>query len=390
MTSGGVLRAWPSSACSHSPTPHPGCGRPRSDTTAPGGALRVPASAVTFSPRPTARGQPVERTLADVLLAAPYTGPPELTLARVVTEWTPDAPTLVLVLVLGGAYAVGLRRVRSFGGEWPVNRVVAFGAGVVLLGLIGCSFLGVYSDVLFWVRATQNMLALMVVPLLLALGAPLTLALAAVPEAVGVRLRAVGRGRVLRLLTFPLVMTVVLVGPLIALYLSPLYEQSLNHGWVAFVARLVLVGGGFLYFWTRVQLDPTPRGGSHVVSFAISLTEAVADGALGIALWLGPAVAPAYYLALARPWGPSTYTDQVVGAGVLWIGGDVAGLPFLFVLFLRWMRDDERQARVVDAALDREELVAGLRAPVDGAEPVSAPGLWWENDETLAERFRKR
>ena len=127
-----------------------------------------------------------------------------------------------------------------------------------------------------------------------------------------------------------------------------------------------------------------------MVSFAISLTEAVADGALGIALWLGPAVAPAYYLALARPWGPSTYTDQVFGAGVLWIGGDVAGLPFLFVLFLRGMRDDERQARVVDAALDREELVAGLRAPVDGAEPVSAPGLWWENDETLAERFRKR
>lgn len=320
----------------------------------------------------------------------PYTGPPELTPARVVTEWTPGVPTLLLVLLLGGAYWLGLRRVRAAGGVWPVNRVVAFGAGVVLLGLLGCSFLGVYSGVLFWVRAAQNMLALMVVPLLLALGAPLTLVLGAVPGAVAGRLLAVGRGRVLHFLTFPLVMTLVLVGPLIVLYLSPLYEQSLRHAWVGFVVRLVLVGGGFLYFWTRVQLDPTPRGGSHVVSFAISITEAVADGALGVALWLGPAVAPAYYLALARPWGPSAYTDQVVGAGVLWIGGDVAGLPFLFVLFLRWMRDDERQASMVDAELDRAELVAELRAPVDGSAPTTAPGLWWETDENLADRFRKR
>ena len=324
-----------------------------------------------------------------MLLAASYTGPPELTPARVVGEWTPDAPTLALVVVLGAAYGLGLRRVRMSGVGWPLRRVVAFGAGTVLLGLLGCSFLGVYSDVLFWVRGAQNMLALMVVPLLLALGAPLTLVLAAVPDRVAGRLRAAGRGRVLRVLTFPLVMTLVLVGPLIVLYLSPLYEQSLRHAVVGFAARLVLVGGGFLYFWTRVQLDPTPRGGSHVVSFAISLTEAVADGALGIALWLGPAVAPAYYLALARPWGPSTYTDQVIGAGVLWIGGDVAGLPFLFVLFLRWMRDDERQARVVDAELDREELVAELRAPVDGSAPTTAPGLWWEQDENLAQRFRR-
>jgi cytochrome c oxidase assembly factor CtaG len=332
----------------------------------------------------------VGRTLDAVLLAASYTGPPELTPARVVTEWTADVPTVLLVLVLGGAYALGVRRVRASGGAWPVTRVVAFTAGVVLLGLLGCSFLGVYSDVLFWVRATQNMLSLMVVPLLLALGAPLTLALAAVPAPVAVRLRAVGRGRVLRFLTFPLVMTLVLVGPLIVLYLSPLYEQSLRHAAVGFGARLVLVGGGFLYFWTRVQLDPTPRGGSHVVSFAISLTEAVADGALGVALWLGPAVAPAYYLAVARPWGPSAYVDQAIGAGVLWIGGDVAGLPFLLVLFLRWMRDDERQARVVDDELDREELVAVLRSPVDGSEPAATAGLWWETDENLAERFRKR
>jgi cytochrome c oxidase assembly factor CtaG len=343
--------------------------------------------------RTTVLGQPgqfLERTLDGVLLAAAYTGPSELTPTRILTSWTVDVPTVLLMLVLGGAYTLGVRRVRAAGAGWPLNRVAAFGAGVLLLGLLGCSFLGVYSGVLFWVRAAQNMLALMVVPLLLALGAPLTLVLAAVPVGVAARLRAVGRGRVLRFLTFPLVMTVVLVGPLIVLYLTPLYKLSLRHAAVGLLARLVLVAGGFLYFWTRVQLDPTPRGGSHVVSFAISLTEAVADGVLGVVLWQGPAVAPAYYLALARPWGPSVYTDQVFGAGMLWIGGDVAGLPFLFALFLRWMRDDERQAGVEDAELDRAEQVVELQVPTDGSEPAAAPGLWWETDENLAERFRRR
>ncbi len=327
-----------------------------------------------------------------MLLAAGYTGPPELTLSRVLTSWTLDVSTVLVVVLLGGLYAVGVRRVQAAGGAWAPRRTVAFAAGVALLALLGLSFLGVYSPVLFWVRATQNMLALMVVPLLLALGAPLTLALAASPTDVAARLRALGRSAGLRALTFPAVMTVLLVGPLLVLYLTPLYEQTLRHALLGTLVRLGLTGCGFLYFWTRLQLDPTPRGGSHVVSFAISLGEAVADGVLGVVLWLGPTVAPAYYAAVARPWGPSGYLDQVFGAGVLWIGGDVAGLPFLFVLFLRWMRDDERSASVVDAELDRAEQLAALRAPLadDGSDvPPTRPGLWWEHDEGLADRFTR-
>ena len=45
-------------------------------------------------------------------------------------------------------------------------------------------------------------------------------------------------------------------------------------------------------------------------------------------------------------------------------------------------------ADISDAELDQEQLVAELRAPVDGAAP--APGLWWEQDENLADRFKRR
>jgi len=41
-----------------------------------------------------------------------YQGPPALTAARVFTSWTLDVPVLVAVLLAGGLYLAGMRRVR--------------------------------------------------------------------------------------------------------------------------------------------------------------------------------------------------------------------------------------------------------------------------------------
>jgi cytochrome c oxidase assembly factor CtaG len=154
------------------------------------------------------------------------------------------------------------------------------------------------------------------------------------------------------------------------------------------LVKLVLLGAGFIYFWTRIQLDPTPREDSHLVSVWIALTEVIFDGVLGLVIWLGPLVAPDYYEAIARTWGPDLRIDQIIGAGVLWIGGDVAGLPFVAALFVRWSRDDNRKAKEIDAELDAEEAQAA--EAVEAGEAPAKSGLWWENDPVLAERFKRR
>ncbi|SFK25623.1 cytochrome c oxidase assembly protein [Amycolatopsis sacchari] len=293
-----------------------------------------------------------------------------LSWGRILTAWTPDVPAIVFVLLLGGGYLFAARRVPA----WPRGRTTAFLAGLATVLLLTCSFLGVYDDALFWVRALQVVVLLMVTPLLLALGAPLTLVLATVPFAD--RLRRIGRGTLARALTFPLVITVLLIVPPFLIYLTPLYELTLRHGAIDELVRLLLVCCGFCYFWTRLRLDPTPREDHHLVSFGISFAEVVVDAALGLVLWLGPLRAAGYYHALARTWGPDLRTDQIVGAGILWIGGDLAGLPFVGALFTRWMRDDDRQAKEIDRTLDEQE--------------DAGSGLWWENDPQLAERFRRR
>ena len=72
---------------------------------------------------------------------------------------------------------------RRSGGRWPVGRSLAYGAGLVTIVVATMSFLGVYAHVLFWVTSVQLALLLTVAPVLLSLGAPVTLVRAARPSA---------------------------------------------------------------------------------------------------------------------------------------------------------------------------------------------------------------
>jgi cytochrome c oxidase assembly factor CtaG len=272
------------------------------------------------------------------------------------------------------------------GGEWPGARSWAFLlGGLGSTALVAFSFLGVYDDTLFWVRAAQNVVLLMVGPMFLALGAPLTLVRELVSAPARTRLSGLLRSRAARAATFPPVVTAVLIAPLFVVYLTPLYASALQSSVLSGLVGALLVAAGFVYFWTRLGVDPTPRTDPHLVTVWITLLEVVSDGALGLTLWLGPLIASDYYHAVARAWGPDLRLDQVIGAGVLWIGGDLAGLPFLAVVLVRWMRDDQRDAARVDAELD-------AAADGDGKpdSPSGRPRLWWEDHPELAERFRRR
>jgi len=336
------------------------------------------------------------------LLAGGYHGPPELTASRVLTSWTLDLPVLLAVLVAGGLYLAGVRRLHRAGRPWGTGRVLAFGAGGLgVLVLATMSFIGVYQGVLFYIRSVQTILLLLVVPLFLALGAPLTLAIGALPR-LGPRLDAAVHSRTARLLTFPAITTMVLVLVPFVLYFSPWYAASLARAPVRELTYLALLAPGFVFFWMFLRVDPVPRAYPYLVGLWVSAAEVVGDAALGLAVLAGQSLlAGAYYRALARPWGPGLRTDQIIGGGVLWILGDLVGLPFLAAQFIRMMREDEAEAAAVDAQLDAQEAARAAvpdagRDPADpagdagGSGQEGAPGgqPWWEDDPRFAGRFR--
>lgn len=342
---------------------------------------------------------------------AAYSGPPELTLSRVFTSWTLDLPVLALVLLLGGCYLAGLRRLSRIGQRWPAGRAVSFiGLGLGMLVIATMSWVGVYQNVLFWVRSAQTILLLLVVPLFLALGRPLTLAIAATAAAER-RINAVLRTRVARLGTFPLITAAYIVATPFALYFSPWYESTFHNDAIRQITYLALMAPGLLFFWTLLRVDPVPREYPYLVSIWITTAEVIFDAALGLMVLADQnLIAGAYYHALARPWGPTPQVDQMFGGAVLWVFGDVVGLPFLVAQIVQMMRQDEREAVEIDAALDARDAERAAQAASAGGVPGGGPGggadvgadggtggpesvpagdrPWWETDPQLTRRYR--
>jgi cytochrome c oxidase assembly factor CtaG len=271
---------------------------------------------------------------------------------------------------------VRFRRLRDE--RWPVHRTVMF----CLLGLgsfafTTMSFLGTYQQVMFWPRAVQIITLLMVVPLFLALGAPIRLAVEAGPRPVAAAIAAVLDSRIAKLVTFPAVVSTVFLATPFVVYFSPVYETTLRSRGAAWVLSFALIGIGFFYYWTRLRLDPVPKEYPHLVSVWITFAEAIADGALGLTLMLGHnLVAGDYYTALGRAWGPTPKQDQVWGGGALWLIGDLAGVPFLGALWRRMFHEDRQRAAEIDAELDALEAaeIAEEAALASAAVAASASG----------------
>ena len=325
--------------------------------------------------------------------AGGYQGPPELTVARAFTSWTLDLPVLAVVLLAAALYLAGVRRMRRTGG-WAPGRTAAFCGGLGVIVIATMSFLGVYQWVLFYARAVQTVLLLLAAPLLLALGRPVSLVTAATPR-LGRRVEALVGSRPARVLTFPAItaLAVVLVGFL--LYFTPWYEAGLRSDPVRELTYLALLAPGWVFFWTLLRVDPVPKAYPYLVTMWVTGTEVVGDAILGLAIMADQnLIAGAYYRALGRPWGPSLRGDQVIGGGAIWLIGDLIGLPFLGVMLIQMMREDEREARAVDAELDAAEAGSatadaghGTTDPGHGATGPAQP--WWESDPRFAGRFRR-
>jgi cytochrome c oxidase assembly factor CtaG len=330
--------------------------------------------------------------------------PPELTLTRALTEWTFDPWALAIVLLLGAGYAVGIRRVRRDGQRWPVSRPIWFyGLGLGPLVLATMSWVGTYQSILFYARATQTVLLVLVVPLFLAMGRPISLAIAALSVnggRAGQRIEAAIGSRVAKVAMFPAFTTFALVVVPFVMYFSPWYTASFHSTAVRVLTYLALMAPGFAFFWTLLRVDPVPKQYSYAVSMWITGAEVIGDAILGLAIIADNGlVGAAWYHALNRPWGPTLRTDQVIGGGVLWVLGDIVGLPFLAAQLIQLMREDESEAVRIDAELDArdaqraaresagsEQAAAGVAAAA-GEEP-DGDRPWWESDERITGRFR--
>jgi cytochrome c oxidase assembly factor CtaG len=286
---------------------------------------------------------------------------PRFTLGRVLTDWAIDPIPFVVTVWAVGLYAVGVGVLHRRGDRWPVGRTLAF----VVLGMGTFAFatmsgLGIYDTTLLSVHMVQHMLLSMVVPLALALGAPVTLALRTLPATPRRWLLAVLHSRAAKVLAFPPLAFVLYVASPWALYFSQWYDASLSSSFVHQMMHIHLVLVGTLFFWPLMGIDPVPGRVSYPFRVLLVLMTLPFHAFLGVTI-MGQTtlIGAEHYLALREgpmgSWLPPTLDDQHLGGGILWATGDLIGVLFFAVLFTQWVRSSMKEAAREDRRLDLAE-----------------------------------
>ncbi|RNL64252.1 cytochrome c oxidase assembly protein [Nocardioides marmoriginsengisoli] len=281
---------------------------------------------------------------------------PRFSAAAVFTQWGVDPLLFIGTVWIAGLYLLGVWTLRSRGDHWPLGRTLAFVVGGTGSFYVATSSgIGAYDTTLLSVHMVQHMILGMVVPLFLALGAPVTLALRTLPKAPRGVLLKVLHSKVAKVLTFaPLTLALYVVSPW-ALYFTDWYSATLHSTYQHELMHVHLVLVGSLFFWPLMGIDPLPNRLGYPVRMLIVVLTLPFHAFLGITI-MGQSdlIGGDWYPNLHRTlsWLPDPLDDQHVAGGILWSSGDLIGLMFFAVLFVQWVRSSMKEAEREDRRLD--------------------------------------
>lgn len=353
------------------------------------GAVAGIAGALTSSAPPVPDEPPATPTPAELVTGEAL--PPEPTLARWLTlvRWEAILGAAIIAAVI--VYVRWYLRLRRRGDAWPVGRVVAWCAGMVVLMWVTSGGAAVYGRILFSGHMVQHMTMAMVVPLLLVLSAPMTLALRALPargdDSRGPRewLLTIVHSHYGRFFAHPVIAAVNFAGSMIIFYYTPLFEWALTThvGHLGMVAHFTLAG----YFFANalIGIDPGPTRPGYPLRLLLLLATMAFHAFFGVALMSQTALlVPEWFGLLGRPWGAPALDDQQIGGGVAWGVGEIPTVLLAIVVAFRWARDDERSARRRDRRIER----TGADAELDDYNAMLA-GLAERDSAAAAPRDRQ-
>lgn len=323
------------------------------------GAVAGVAVALSSTAPPAPAVVPSYPTSAEIVTGHPL--PPELTALRWLTEWRWDI--LLAGLCLAGlvVYVRWVLRLRARGDTWSTVRTASWVVGMLLLAWTTSGGPEAYGHVLFSAHMVQHMVLAMVIPIFLVAGAPVTLALRALPtrtdDSRGPRewILTIVNSHVARFVANPLVAALNFVGSMVLFYYTDLFELSLRYygGHLAMVVHFTLVG--YLFINALIGVDPGPRRLPYTQRLLLLFATMAFHAFFGVTLVSGDTLLVANWFGLTgRPWGPSAIVDQQIGGSIAWGLGEIPTVVLAIFVAFSWARDDERTTRRRDRKVERE------------------------------------
>jgi putative copper resistance protein D len=276
-----------------------------------------------------------------------------LDLHTAVTRWE-FSPFAVLVVVaavaaaawyLRAAWSLSLRQ-----RQWSRKRTASFLAGLAGIVVALQSPVATFTMEYFQAHVVQHLLLMVIAPPLLAMGAPMTLALQTSNRTAKVRLLAALNSRPFKVLSHPLPVWFLYYFSMFAFFLTVALNFAMEHMWVMDLINVAFLVASTLFWWPIVGLDPIPHWKmNHGVRMANLLIGVPIESFLALALLNNTRPAASMY----------TVASTHSGAAMLWIGAELFTFLALIPVFWQWVRAEERRTARLDAQLDAELAASG-------------------------------
>jgi cytochrome c oxidase assembly factor CtaG len=301
------------------------------------------------------------------------------TIGNLLFGWSFDPQVILPLAALAIGWIVAVRRVNAAHPTNPVpsGRTIAFIAGLFAIAIALQSGIERYDTVLFSVHMVQHILLTLVAAPLLALGAPVTLALRVASPRVRRRwLLPILHSRALRVLAHPVVAWLLFAGVMWAAHFSPLFDLALENRLVHDFEHALFLGAALLFWWPAVGADPGPWRMSHPTRLMYVFLQMPQNTFLAVIILNAQFVLYPHYATLVRPWGPTALFDQQAAGGIMWLAGDFLFIAAVAAILAGWMRHDERDTARAERQADVE------RAAIRTRESRLAERLAEERDRT--------
>lgn len=294
-------------------------------------------------------------------LLSQYPVPPYPDTYRYITEWRLE-PLLAFLVVTGIVlYLRWVGRLKARGDHWSGLRTTSWILGLVIFAWVTNGGPAVYGAVLFSSHMLMHMLLAMVIPIFLALGAPVTLIARAIPPRKdGSRsgreiLLAVAHSRYGAFWSHPVIAGINFSGSLILFYFTPLFYLSLTThvGHLLMIAHFTLAG--YMFVNALVGIDPGPNRPTHALRIVVLFATMAFHAFFGIAVISSTNVlANEYFGWLGLPWGVNALADQEVGGALTWGIGEFPTVALAISVAVSWTLADKKQQKRIDRQADRD------------------------------------
>jgi cytochrome c oxidase assembly factor CtaG len=276
--------------------------------------------------------------------------------------WHPQPIPVFPVLCLLAAllYARGVGRLVRRGDRWPLGRTLAFALGLATVLEVTATGIGGYGMRMLSVHMVQHMALSMIAPVLLLMGAPVTLALRALHPAIPGRhgprecLTALLHSRTARILTAPAFTLPLFIASLYGLYFTPLFDILMRSWWGHDLMLAHFLAVGLLFFFPLLGVDPGPRHAQPVLGIIELFVGMPFHAFFGIAVMMSTSLIAPVFAHPPATWHLSALADQNTAGAIAWAFAEIPTLIVLLVLAARWMRADARTATRLDRAADRD------------------------------------